>query len=239
MKQGRTELLYMDDSYLKEFEANVLEVGSKGVLLDRTCFHPRGGGLETDMGSLSFPGGEVRVKEAVLSDDGVWHLTDPGLPPATSRVRGVLDWERRYKLMRLHTALHVLAAVILRREEALITGNNVSPEGARVDFSFKAFDRAIINSCIEEANAELSRNRPVKVYYLTRDEALSRPGMVKLAGRMPPEVSMLRVVEIEGVDVQADGGPHVSNTGEVGKIVLLRVENKGRNNRRLYFGLTP
>jgi len=239
MKQGKTELLYMDDSYLREFEATVLSRDPKGVLLDRTCFHPRGGGLESDTGLLEFGEGKAIVKEALFSEEGVMHVVEPNLPEGVNKVKGILDWNRRYKLMRLHTALHVLAAVILRREEALITGNHVAPNGARVDFSFKAFDREAITACIEEANSELGRNREVRIYYLSREEALSRPGIVKLAGRMPPNLSVLRVVEIEGVDLQADGGPHVKNTREVGRIVLQKLENKGKNNRRMYFDVLP
>ena len=239
MRQGKTELLYMDDSYLREFEATVLAADHRGVLLDRTCFHPRGGGLEADIGFLVFNEGKASGKEVFFSEEGVIHVTEPALPAGVSKVRGILDWDRRYKLMRLHTALHVLAAVILRREEALITGNHVAPDGARVDFSFRAFDREAIMACIEEANAELGRNRDVKIYYLSRDEALSRPGIVKLAGRMPPNLSVLRVVEIEGIDLQADGGPHVKNTREVGRIQLQKLENKGKNNRRMYFDVLP
>jgi Ser-tRNA(Ala) deacylase AlaX len=152
-------------------------------------------------------------------------------------VKGVLDWEKRYMVMRMHTAIHALASIFNKRTGALITGNQVNVDKSRLDMSLEKLDRVLIDDVFKETNKELSVGRPVKIYYLPREEALKIPGVIKLAEAAPPDVEKLRIVEIEGLDVQADGGPHVSNTREVGELVLLKIENKGRNNRRVYFTL--
>jgi misacylated tRNA(Ala) deacylase len=236
---GGTELLYLDDSYLKNCEAVVVKVLDRGVVLDRTCFHPRGGGLVSDTGVLTHDKGEARVLEALFVEEGVLHVLEGLRPSEGSRVCCTLDWERRYRIMRMHTGLHVLAATMVEKTGALITGNNISPEGGRVDFSLESFDRPLMEECVEEANKRLAASHPVRTYYMEREKVLATPGLVKLAGRLPPEMPILRIVEIGDVDVQADGGPHVKNTSEVGKIVLTKLENKGKSNRRLYFAVTP
>ncbi len=237
MKHGRTELLYLDDSYLKEFEAVVVHSEGDCVVLDRTAFHPRGGGLISDVGFLEHSAGKSNVVEVFFGED-VIHRVEGSVPAVGSRVEGVLDWDKRYRLMRMHTALHVLAAIIVEKTKALITGNNISYDSARVDFSLESFDRKIMEECVEEANKNLAKGYHVKTYYMGRDEVLSTPGLVKLASRLPPEIPLLRIVEIGDIDVQADGGPHVKNTSEVGRIVVTKLENKGKNNRRLYFTVT-
>ncbi|MEM3021656.1 MAG: alanyl-tRNA editing protein, partial [Candidatus Caldarchaeum sp.] len=161
------------------------------------------------------------------------------VPSAGSEVECLLDWERRYRLMRMHTGLHVLAATMVEKTNALITGNNISHDQGRVDFSLESFDRAVMEECVEETNRRLGRGYPVKTYYMEREKVLSTPGLVKLAGRLPPDIPMLRIVEIGDVDVQADGGPHVRNTSEVGRIAAARLENKGKTNRRMYFTVIP
>lgn len=239
MRHGRTELLYLDDSYLREFSAEVVEVSGDSVVLDRTVFHPRGGGLVSDVGFLRFGGVVSRVVEAFFTDGGVAHRLEGGVPRVGEVVEGVVDWEKRYRVMRMHTGLHVLAATMVEKTGALITGNNISYDGGRVDFSLEMFDRGVIEDVVEETNRRLAVDHPVRVYYLEREKVLSTLGLVKLANRLPPDVPVLRIVEIVGLDVQADGGPHVGNTVEVGRINVVKLENKGKTNRRLYFTVSP
>ncbi len=238
MKHGRTELLYLDDSYLKEFEAVVVHSEGDYVVLDKTAFHPRAGGLVSDIGVLKHGAETSRVVEVFFGED-VIHRVEGSVPAVGSKVEGVLDWDKRYRLMRMHTALHVLAAIMVEKTKALITGNNISYDSARVDFSLESFDRKIMEECVEETNNNLAKGYPVKTYYMSREEVLSTPGLVKLASRMPPQIPILRIVEIGDIDVQADGGPHVKNTSEVGRVVITKLENKGKNNRRMYFTVTP
>jgi len=227
----------MDDSYLKEFEARVVEVLGDSVVLDKTAFHPRGGGLPEDTGILIKEGREVKVVQ-VLSEGGRILHSAPGHGFSEGdTVKGILDWERRYLIMRMHTGIHALASVFNKRTGALITGNQVNVDKSRLDLNLEKMDRTLIDDVFRETNTELASGRTVKIYYLPREEALKIPGIVKLAEAAPPSVERLRIVEIEGLDIQADGGPHVANTKEVGELVLLKVENKGRNNRRVYFTL--
>ncbi|MGQ9596104.1 MAG: alanyl-tRNA editing protein AlaXM [Thermoproteota archaeon] len=230
-----TELLYMDDSYLREFEARVAGVSGENIVLDRTAFHPRGGGLPADTGVLASKDGEFRVLQVFKEGDEVVHSVPGHRFNAGDVVKGILDWDRRHMIMRMHTGIHTLASVFNSRTGALITGNQVDIDKSRLDMNLEKMDRALIEEVFNETNRELKLGRAVKIYYLPRDEALKIPGVVKLAEATPPNVERLRIVEIEGLDVQADGGPHVANTREVGELILLKVENKGRNNRRVYF----
>ncbi|MEM2180444.1 MAG: alanyl-tRNA editing protein AlaXM [Nitrososphaeria archaeon] len=234
-----TKLLYMDDSYLKEFEGEVLEILGEEVVLDKTAFYPRGGGLPEDMG-IFVKGQEKFLVDRVRKEgDKVFHhVITLGLCSG-DKVKGIIDWERRYAVMRMHTGLHALASVFNRKTGALITGNQVGLDVSRLDVNIEKFDRKLIEEVFSETNDELSKNRSVKIYYLSREEAFKIPGVVKLAQAMPPNIEKLRIVEIEGLDIQADGGPHVSNTKEVGFLKLVDVENKGKNNRRVYFSLEP
>ncbi|MEM1553841.1 MAG: alanyl-tRNA editing protein AlaXM [Thermoproteota archaeon] len=232
-----TELLYMDDSYLKEFDAEVVEILGDNVVLDRTAFHPRGGGLPEDIGIIVKDGEEFKVLQVVSEDGKVLHNVPGHRFNVGDKVRGILNWERRYVIMRMHTGIHALAAVFNKRTGALITGNQVNVDKSRLDMNLEKIDRELINDVFNETNRELALGRTVKIYYLPREEALKIPGIVKLAEAAPPNVEKLRIVEIEGLDIQADGGPHVANTREVGELILLKIENKGRNNRRVYFTL--
>ncbi len=239
MQPGRTELLYLRDSYISEFEAKVIGVGENYVVLDRTAFHPQGGGLISDTGALQRGGEVFQVTRADQSEEGVRHFLDREGLRIGETVKGTLDWERRYRLMRMHTALHVLVAVVNERTGALITGNQVEIEASRVDFSLEKFDRSVIEGCVAEANKRLAENHEVRIRFIDREEALKAPGLVKLASKAPPDLPVLRIVEIGDVDAQLDGGPHVKNTSEVGEIVMKKLENKGKSNRRLYFTLNP
>lgn len=241
-----TEALYLSDSYLKECDAAVKSVRGREVVLDRTVFYPRGGGQPADTGKMVLPGGSAfRVINVVKKEGEIVHELDrePGQEAgggklaAGDAVRCVLDWERRYAHMRMHTAAHVLAAVMHRELGALISGNQIEADRTRFDFTLAEFDRGKFDEAVKKANAALSQGTELKTYALPREEAMKIQGVVKLAAALPPSVSELRIVEIGGVDIQADGGTHVRSLAEAGQIEIQRLENKGKENRRIYFTL--
>ena len=227
-----TEKLYWRDMYLKEFDARIETVNGNRVILDQTAFNPRGGGLVSDTGTLA----GARVSEVVKEGEEVVHVVNPPMGTGTrALVHGVLDWDRRLRVMRMHTSAHILSAVVNGETGALITGNQISPDQSRVDFNLDDFDKEKISSYIDRLNEVVAKGLEVKTYFMKREEALANPGFVKLANAMPPSVEMLRIVQIGDVDTQADGGVHVKNTREIGNVIGLGTENKGKNNRRLYF----
>ncbi len=227
-----TRRLFWDDMYLREFDAEVELVEGNRVVLDQTAFNPRGGGLVSDTGRLN----GMKVIEATKEGDNVFHMLEaPAELRVGDRVHGVLDWDRRFRIMRMHTSAHILSAVVNRETGALITGNQISPDESRVDFNLENFDRERMSYYIDKVNEAVGRGLDVKTYFMKRDEALANPGFVKLANAMPPSLDVLRIVEIGDVDTQADGGVHVKNTAEIGKVVGVKTENKGKSNRRLYF----
>jgi len=236
-------LLFQEDSYIREFVSKVTRVDrdSRKVFLEATAFHPRpSGGLDADTGILMLPDGRrLRVKDVVIDGNDVAHIVDTveglreGIP-----IRGVIDWERRYRIMKLHTASHILAAILFDRYGARVTGGHIAPDRARDDFEIDIGDwKEAVREAVEETNLIIRRCLPVKVYWLSREEALRIPGVVKLADRLPPMVAKLRIVEIPGVDIQADGGPHVRNTCEIGGIRLVKMESRGRRRKRVYYTL--
>jgi len=235
------ERLYQRDSYLREFDARVTRVEGNKVFLDKTAFHPRPvGGLDADRGWLVKGDTRLEVIDVYEEEGDVAHVIEEagGLQPGDV-VHGVIDWERRYKMMRLHTALHIIAAILYNRYNARVTGSSVTPEGARADFDLsnvQDWKNALMNA-VREANEIARRCIEVKIYWLPREEALKIPGLVKLAERMPPEVKELRIVEIPGVDIQADEGPHVRNTCEIGEIKLEKIESRGKRRKRIYFNV--
>ncbi len=230
-----TELLHMKDNYIREFTARVVELTDEGVVLDRTAFYPLKGGVNCDTGVLLAGGREHRVTGTYLRGGKVVHITDTEGLEEGMEVSGKLDWERRYRLMRNHTAAHLLEAVLFRKAGALIGGGSVDAEKSRIDFTLEKMDRELIEDAVREANELVAGGAPVRIYFMPREDALRDPEMVKLAGKLPPEVRELRIVEIEGIDRQACGGPHVANISELGKIRVLKMENKGRGRRRLYY----
>jgi misacylated tRNA(Ala) deacylase len=228
-----TEKLYLTDCYVKEFKAKVIKVDENGVVLDKTAFYPGGGGVEHDVGYLIVNGQKVEVTDVKEIEDEIYHVVKGGALKEGDEVVGVIDWERRYKMMRLHTASHVMASIAFKKYNALITGGNITPEYAKDDFDID--DKNKLLEIVKEANEIIKRNIPVKIYFLKKEEALKIPGIVKLAERMPPNIEVWRIVEIEGIDIQADGGPHVSNTSEIGEIVPIKIENRGKNRKRIYY----
>ncbi|MCE4606543.1 MAG: alanyl-tRNA editing protein [Desulfurococcales archaeon] len=234
-----TRLLYMDDSYAREFDAKAIESGENWVSLDQTAFYPRGGGLPCDTGILQWDSGKARIIRVLKEEGTVRHYLEEGTIPVGTRVYGIIDWDRRYRVMRTHTGLHVLIAVLNKMLGVLVTGNQIGLEESRVDVNLEKPDRGIVEQAISEANKVFEKGIEVRIYYMPREKAMKIPGIVKLAKALPPSVDTLRIVEIPGVDIQADGGPHVRNTSEVGEIVFLRLKNKGKNNRRIYFKINP
>jgi len=236
-----TKQLYLYDSYLRKFEAAVTRAEGSRVVLDQTAFHPLTGGVAHDTGCLTKGNLRFRVVGVEINRETkeITHILEElaELKPGDS-VRGELDWDRRYRLMRLHTAAHLVATIMYRDYNALITGGQVDIEHAKLDFNLPKTDREIFEAAVNKANMEAGRGVELKVYFLAREEALKVPGVVKLAEKMPPEEKELRIVEIPGIDLQADGGPHVKNINEIGEIRLLKIENKGKNQRRVYFDVT-
>ncbi|MBN2111981.1 alanyl-tRNA editing protein [Candidatus Woesearchaeota archaeon] len=234
------EALYMADCYLKEFDAKVVSVkDGKFVVLDKTAFYPASGGQAHDTGKLIRKSDNKEFKVVYVgkfSGEISHEIEGEGLQEG-DEVHGVIDWERRYKLMRMHTASHVLSGVFQKEAGALITGNQLDTDKSRIDFSLENFDREKIDEYIRKSNDIIEKDLPIKIYKVPREEAEKDPSMVKLAKGLPEGIKELRIVEIETFDRQPDGGTHVKSTKEVGKIVFLKAKNQGANNRRVYFAL--
>ena len=228
----------MHDSYIKEFEAAVESVkDGKYVVLDKTAFYPKGGGQPNDTGVLMKGDEEYPVVFVGKFEGRISHeVSKEGLKEG-DKVTGRIEWERRHKLMRMHTTAHLLSAIVHNKTGALITGSDLDADKSRIDFSLENFDRSQIDEFLKMANSIVQKDLPVRVSFMKREEAMKIPGMVKLAGAMPPDVDELRIVEIEGVDKQADGGTHVKSLKGIGVIEILKVENKGKSNRRIYYDL--
>jgi misacylated tRNA(Ala) deacylase len=233
-----TKLLYLEDSYLRDCNATVVSVKEdKYVTLDQTVFYPKGGGQPHDTGKIVRNDETFNVVFVGKFSGEVSHEVDhPGLKTGDT-VQCVLDWERRYKLMRSHTAAHLFASLLCVGTRALVTGNQLEVDKIRFDFSLEKFDPQVLEEYVNKSNALLCTDTPMRWYELPREEALRIPGVVKMAEAFPPEIPRLRIVEIVGLDKQADGGTHVRNLREVGQIKVLKTENKGKNNRRIYFTL--
>lgn len=239
MVMAMTQALYLEDSYLKECDAAVVSVkDGKYVVLNQTIFYPKGGGQPWDTGKM-IRGNEVyNVVYAGKFSGEISHEVDNVGLKEGDMVHCVLDWDRRYKLMRSHTAAHVFASLLCTGTGALVTGNQLEEDKIRFDFSLEKFEPEILTQYIDKTNELFRKDIPVKWYELPREEALKIPGVIKMAEAFPPEIPRLRIVEVVGVDKQADGGTHVRSLKEVGQIKALKTENKGKNNRRVYFALT-
>jgi len=234
------EQLYLNDSYLRTCKSKVIFVkDGKFIELDRTVFYPRGGGQPADTGKLMRGSEEFPVVSVAKSEGKILHEASREGLQAGDEVECQIDWERRYRLMKMHTAGHILSAIMFKQQGILITGNQIGPDKTRFDFSMENFDKAAFQTLVDGANAAISRNLEVLVSCLPREEAMKLQGAVKLAVALPPEVKELRMVKIGDVDFQADGGTHVKNTSEIGKLVFIGAENKGKANRRIYYSLDP
>jgi misacylated tRNA(Ala) deacylase len=231
-----TIALYHTDAYLKTFDATVAAVNGQAVALDRTALYPGGGGQPADLGTLSIGDGHAWLVEKGRKDgDLIWHELDGGPPPAVGRqVRGQIDWDRRYQLMRTHTAMHILCGVIFRDYGASVTGGNMEPLHGRMDFEFETMRQEFVREIEEKVNVEIAAARPIKVASLPRAEAFAIPDLIRTKINLLPEgIAEVRTVEIVGLDLQADGGTHVANTSEVGRMRIVDYKSKGKINKRL------
>jgi misacylated tRNA(Ala) deacylase len=235
-----TELLFQRDSQLRSFDATVVAVdeGNRAVALDRTAFYAGGGGQPCDLGVLMAGDRSWPVAQVAKSGSVAWHTLagDDPLPSPGETVKGELDWERRYQLMRTHTALHVLCGVVFRDYGSLVTGGNMAVDGARMDFEMDSsdFTPERVAEIEARANAEIAAGREVRVQILPREDAFAIPDLIRTKINLLPEgISEVRTVEIAGLDLQADGGTHVSNTREVGGLKVVGTRSKGKANKRL------
>jgi misacylated tRNA(Ala) deacylase len=230
-----TERLYYADSHLTDFDARVVAVtetadGRAAVRLDRTAFYPTGGGQPHDVGMLN----GVAVTDVRKEGENVWHALDGAVPAVGERVHGVVDWDRRHKLMRTHSALHVLCGVIWNEWGTAVTGGNMEPLEARMDFEFDPLPEGFAARVQELVNGEITNDRPIEIAFLPRDTAVEDEDLIRTKVNMIPEsVQEIRVVDIVGLDKQADGGTHVARTGEIGHFEVVKTESKGKGNKRL------
>jgi misacylated tRNA(Ala) deacylase len=237
-----TERLYQTDSYLKEFEAVVTDVNAeeRALLLDKSAFYPGGGGQPYDLGWITAGNQTYTLKRAKAAPDGVWHylLGDETLPGKGTQVRGKLDWERRYKLMRTHTAMHILCGTIFRDYGAHVTGGDMEPLKARMDFEFENLQKDLVQVIEEAVNTEMRKGHDIRVAILPREEAFQIPDLIRTKINLLPEgIQEIRTIEIVGLDLQADGGTHVTNTREIGPVQVVDYKSKGAINKRIYIEL--
>jgi misacylated tRNA(Ala) deacylase len=229
-----TEELFATDAYARSCEALVEEAGDDGVVLDRTVFYARGGGQPGDTGVLRWEGGELRVLDTVKRGGTLLHEVDGEPPAAGTAVMAEIDWDRRHTLMRTHTALHALSAIVFRDYDVKVTGGNMEPGVARMDFELESIDAEFGREVEVKLNAELAADRPVRVTFRPRAEALADPDLIRTkVNLIPGSVDPIRVIEIEGLDKQADGGTHVRSTAEVGHVRVAKTENKGKAFKRM------
>ena len=237
-----TSLLYHQDSYLKSFTATVIQVDveNKAVVLDQTAFYPGGGGQPCDFGFLRINGMDYPVIKCKKIGDDVFHYLDINsiLPETESSVVGTIDWDRRYRLMRTHTALHILCGTIFRDYSAHVTGGDMEPLDGRMDFEFETMQKEFVLAIEESVNNEVRADRPIRINILPRDEAFQIPDLIRTKINLLPEnIQTIRTVEIVGLDLQADGGTHVARTSEVGPIKVVDYKSKGKINKRIYIRL--
>lgn len=229
-----TEEIAASDAYARKATGVVVEVTDEGVVLDRTVFYPRGGGQPGDTGRLDWEGGSVTVTDTHKRGGTVVHVVDGVSPRPGTGVTGVIDWERRYRLMRTHTALHVLSAVIWSQWDAKVTGGNMEPGVARMDFELDSMSVEFGQEVERRLNDAIAENHEVKVHFLPRSEALADPDLIRTKVNLLPEsIDPIRVIEIGTVDKQADGGTHVANTSEIGRVAVVKTESKGKGNKRM------
>jgi len=232
---AETELLYATDAYVRTFDATVVDVGADaGVVLDRTAFYATGGGQPHDIGTLTWDGGSANVVEVRKQGATIVHRVEGQAPRVGASVHGEIDWERRYALMRHHTALHAMSGVIFQLYGATVTGGQMYPDRARMDFEMPDLSQDRLTAIEQRTNELLAQARDVAVRFLPRAEAFQIPELIRTRVNLLPEgIEQIRVIDIDRIDQQADGGTHVNNTREVGSVRIVKTENKGKGNKRL------
>jgi misacylated tRNA(Ala) deacylase len=236
---AETELLFLDDAYLQTMEATIVDVRDDAVVLDRTAFYYTSGGQPNDIGTLAGSGFELDVTNVRKEGPDVWHTVAGPPPPVGTSVTGTIDFVRRHQLMRTHTALHILCGVIWNEWGVAVTGGNMEPLKARMDFEFDPLPEGFADRITALVNAEIAADRPIEVGYLERTDALQDADLIRTKVNMIPEfVTRIRVIDIVGLDKQADGGTHVANTAEVGTFTVTKTESKGKGNKRVRVALS-
>lgn len=234
-----TYLIYHEDSYQTNFAAQVtgLDEENHGIALDQTAFFPGGGGQPPDTGCLILDGKRIQLRGVKKLSGNIVHLLPPeaALPELAAHLEGEVDWERRYQLMRTHTAMHILCGTIFRDYGASVTGGNMEPLSGRMDFEFASLQKEFVQRIENAVNLEINNALPVSWRIIPREEAFQIPDLIRTKiNLLPPQISEVRVVEIAGLDLQADGGTHVKNTREVVGIKVTDYKSKGRINKRIY-----
>ncbi len=239
---GPTDELAGRNAYLATAEGSVTDVAGGGIFLDRTVFYARGGGQPGDVGVIRWDGGGVEIIDTIRQGGRPLHVVAEGaaLPEPGTRVEGVIDWGRRYLTMKTHTALHALSGVIFRDFGAKVTGGNMTPGEARMDFELESMSAELGREVERRLNNELVKGYPTEVLYMAREEALKDPDLIRTKVNLIPDwVKEIRVIDIVGLDRQADGGTHVASTLEVGQVEVVKTESKGRANKRMRIRILP
>jgi misacylated tRNA(Ala) deacylase len=225
-----TDLAYLRDAFVREFDATVIAVDGNRVALDATYFYPTGGGQPHDTGTL----GSAHVSEVRKEGDAVWHTLQGPVPSVGDVVHGAVDWDRRFNLMRTHTAMHILCGVIWNEWQVPVTGGNMEPLSARMDFEFDPLPEGFAQRVEDLVNEAIARDFPIEVSFLPRETAVLDADLIRTKVSLIPEtVKEIRVVDIVGLDKQADGGTHVRSTADVGRFRVIKLENKGKGNKRV------
>jgi misacylated tRNA(Ala) deacylase len=233
---GPIEEIPAHDAYVAEAEGSVLEIVEGGVVLDRTVFYARGGGQPGDIGTIKWDGGEIEIVDTVRKQGKPLHIVAEGavLPEPGTPVLGQIDWKRRYRTMKTHTALHALSGVVYRDFGAKVTGGNMEPGAARMDFELDGISVEFGQEVERRLNEELVKGYPTEVVFMARQEAMKDPDLIRTKVNLIPEwVEEIRVIDIVGLDRQADGGTHVATTLEVGEVKVIKTESKGKANKRM------
>jgi misacylated tRNA(Ala) deacylase len=234
-----TKLLYLEDSYLKETNANVVKINDNEIILDKTIFYPNSGGQLNDIGYF------IRLKDnkkfdvinCIKKDGEVIHIVENNELKENDELELYIDWDRRYKLMRYHTAAHLISGMFFNTTKNKITGNQLYEEKGRIDFNLENFDKELIEKIIYDSNELIKKNLDIKMYHMDIEELKQNQDLIKLFVGFPSHIKDIRIVEIDNFDAQPDAGTHVKKLSEIGKISLLKIENKGKMNRRVYFVL--
>ena len=236
-----TELLYNFNSYIKEFEAKVIESSNNEIILDQTAFYPGGGGQPCDIGTIFLNESNIEIDKVFRKGNFIVHSTKSTFTPSVgTKIKGIINWERRYQLMRTHTAAHILCGVIFRDYGAPVTGGNMQPLSARMDFELSHITADFAQNVEILINKEVLASHKIQIGSLNRDEALKKPSLIRTkVNLIPPSVTEIRTIDIVGLDLQADGGTHVNNTNEVGNIKVVGHESKGKINKRIRISLEP